>query len=338
MSKYSLILKISGKEGKRVKEKWTKSLDNLLAETEIISNFTCVPQLIAFTIKEEDNLEIINWEGEKRFLLIRKKKISDFLFTDIRILFKRKNNDEELIKTVKQKFSPSYVAYNLIPGDQLKEINFNNLGKYFATRNELIINIENIAYHQDKNLLRAYRRALRRNGKLQLIPAEKKDEERINEFLDRWCEQIEKIGHLGLGQTASNDRRLINIFLGDERIKCWLLIDKRQIIGLSFYTYHPSNPEGLAVKIILKNLRGYTKLGQYLMIEEAKKLKENGFKWALMGGNENPTQARFKEEFMKGGRRKKYYSTEVYCDKILERIFSRLPLEKRIDFLRSLWG
>ncbi|MEO0087132.1 MAG: hypothetical protein ABIK90_03525 [candidate division WOR-3 bacterium] len=146
---------------------------------------------------------------------------------------------------------PSYVAYNLIPAEELPRIPPFNL-PFFPIRNELIINVNHVASCGDHNLERAYERASRRNGPLDLVLAKRSDLKKINRFLDEWCLQVEDRGHLGPGkQTAANDRRLLDMFLGTEGTWCWLAFLGDRMVGLSFYTYHPSDPKELAVKIIL---------------------------------------------------------------------------------------
>ncbi|MEO0087133.1 MAG: hypothetical protein ABIK90_03530 [candidate division WOR-3 bacterium] len=78
----------------RLVEGWTPELDELLAQTGIISNFTCGPQLLTFGVKRErgDVLITFPWKGEQRFLLLRERKISegDLPVREDRILFHRR--------------------------------------------------------------------------------------------------------------------------------------------------------------------------------------------------------------------------------------------------------
>ncbi|MEO0087131.1 MAG: hypothetical protein ABIK90_03520 [candidate division WOR-3 bacterium] len=72
------------------------------------------------------------------------------------------------------------------------------------------------------------------------------------------------------------------------------------------------------------------------MIEEARKIKGQGFKWALTGGNEISTQAYFKEEFMEKGIRKRYFSCEAFCEPGLSQRIE--DPSRRADYLRAIWA
>lgn len=300
---------------------WTE-IDIILKESGVISNFTCIPQLFAFAVKENDHLYIAYINGSPRLILCRQRKTPEGIpVKDVRILFCRDDNDEDLISAIKNQFSPDYLAYNLIPQKKLPADCLES-----SERHELIIDLETVANLKIKNLERDHRRCQRRHPQLRYVKAKPEDKEAIIQFLDEWCQTAGR--KLEENPKAENDRRFIEMFLSDSRVNGGLVFDGSKIIGIAFHTYHPSDKGKLAVKVILKNLRGYTKLGQWLMVEEAKQLLSEGFSQALMGGDEIPSQAKFKEQFMAGGQRKVYFSYKI---------FSNPQLNFPADFLSNIW-
>jgi hypothetical protein len=315
---------------------------------------------MTFCVKKDLGDKLFIYKPSQKLIVFQKRNLSlngNFL-TNVRIfriLFSIEFLDKKLIKDIINNFNPDLVVYNLIFQRQMGRINDDCLPfwirEIIPLRNELIINIPFVADHKGR-LNRDYRKALKRQPNLKLIEAEKGDEKRIFIFLKKWSKQVEKV--LGPGQTAENDKRFVSTFLGDKRVKFWLAVegnDRDNVIGYTAYTYHPLSgsklfPHGLAVKIICKNLRKkdndkpYTKLGQWLMCTEAQKLKEEGYEEALMGGNENPTQAKFKEQFMNQGKKLTYFSKTVF---ISQRLLCFLDLNQELarsflyNLIRNIW-
>lgn len=300
-------------------------IDHVLAATGVESNFTCFPQLWTFAVKPQDKLFLCNFQGHDRLLLQRHRTATDGKpVNDVRLLFERGESDADLIEGVSQHFHPDYIAYNLIP-----EIKLPPNSQEKPLREELIISVPAVANLVEKQLARSYRRCQKKHPQLDFEEAKPEHRDKIMAFLDEWCADSSIKAHLGEKLNAENDRRFIREFLGNPKVKGGIVLDKEKIVGITFHTYHPSDPKSLAVKVICKNLRGYTKLGQYLMVEEAKQLQNEDYQEALMGGTENPTQAAFKEQFMAGGRKNSYYSCEVYRDSAL--------LNLPVNYLRDLW-
>lgn len=315
-------------------EDW-EGMDTVLAATGVESNFTCFPQLWAFAIKEpakdfpdrSTKLYLSEFQDQKRIILERKRRIGERSVSDVRILFTRTSDDDQLLEVLRNHFQPQYIAYNLIPKDQLPKDCQN-----FATRNELILNVNSVANLEDLDLKQRYEACVSEH-KLSLEQVKPEDETRIFHFLDSWCKKPgRQLGkRLGITVTAENDRKFIRDFLKDPRIKGWLVInDKGKVVGISFYTYHPSAPKDLAVVPILKNHRGFIGLGQWFEVEVVRQLQKEGYTWALFGGTEVETQTDFKRQFIKvGGRENTYHSCEIYKDE-------SIPWPE--NYLRDIWG
>lgn len=228
-------------------------------------------------------------------------------------------DDEKFIEAIKAHFQPQYVAYNLIPQKphDLTDI---------ALREDLIIDVDTVVDLRDSRIRADFNKCKRLHPNLQYRPAEITDKERIEKFLDEWGLMASE--KFGVKITAENDRRFLELFLGTDKIKGGIVFDGDRVIGIAFHTFHTSKP-ALAVNVILKNLRGYNRLGEWLTVQHARQLKEEGFLQALIGGTEVESQAHFKRKFMRGGVKNTYYSVKIYST---PNIF--LPE----NFLRDFWA
>lgn len=286
----------------------------ILSKSGVISNFTCFPQFYSFVKKTTSKIFIAHFNDEKRLIVCKANPV-----VDIRIMFNKKKSDKILIRNLKDKYNPKYIAYNLISNTPRK-------GRKHSCRSELVMNVNCIAGMKDTKLSNAYRRCVRKHPNLKYVSLENKCGSLINRFLDEWC--LTAGAKLHQNTDAENDRNLIRQYLCKSVLKGGLAIDGNKIVGLAIHTYHPSDRNNLATKTILKNLRGYSKLGQWLVIEEAKQLKAEGYSYALMGGDEVQSQKHFKYQFMQSGKVYKYFSYEVYRE-------AGLTLHK--NYLRDIW-
>jgi hypothetical protein len=279
---------------KQVLPKNKNEVEDFLKLTGIVSNFSSWHQLWAF-IGSKPTCTLYLWGDQKKKSLILKKE-RDFI--DIRLLFETASQDSPIIKQIKRRFRPQYIASNLI---QQKPKNS------FTKREDLIIDCHTIARLKDKKIKKKYLANIRNHPRLKLIDAKEIQKQKITDFLNAWSRMASI--KFGKNITCANDRKFIQFFLGKRKVWGRVVLDKEtnDVIGIFFFTYHPSSDD-LAVSIIKKNLRGYTQLGILMEVEECRLALKQGFKKLLIGGTEIESQAKFKRQLLKNGQVNTYYS------------------------------
>lgn len=298
-----------------IREGHKEEVEVMLEKFGVISNFTCWHQLwVILGAKKNNKLYFVDLDGKKRLLLHRKRE-----FEEIRILFERGQKDELLIKEIKKLFPKvKYIAYNLL----LERLGW----KSEALREDLILDVKTVSCLRDNKVRNHYRVFTRRHPNLVFLPADLSHKEKIFEFLDKWGEVVGKKS--GQEMKCENDRRFLDMYLEKKEFWGGVVFDADRIVGICFWTYHPSNRDNLAVGLIMKNLRGYRSFGQWLEIMECRQALWQGFKKLLIGGTEVESQANFKRQFLLKGEIKKYYSYEIWKDK---------KVVVGENFLRDIW-
>lgn len=299
-------------------------INEKLRKIGILSNFTCFPQLYVYLSQPGAKLFLVSLiDGSERLILHRKN--GDI--SDVRILFEKTGNDNELIELLKIKFSPDYLAYNIIPATPVK------LGddEAAAIRNDLIIDVKTVAELADLNLRRDFDKCQKNHPNLVYREVGQDDREAIDAFFKEWSLQT--------SHATENARRFIENYLGKDQARGSAVFDENKIVGLCFHSPHPVD-HLVATNIILQNLRGYHRLGEWLSVKHAEQLQNEGYKKALIGGTEAPSKTHFKNKFMLNGSINTFYSEEVFKNRSV--LFSEnnlrdiwLPLETYNQLLQS---
>lgn len=287
-------------------------VDKILASSGVISNFTCFEQLFAYLDKPTNNLYVATVDEKQRIILHRNAE-----FSDVRIFFK-KDEDEELLSEIKRRFAPQYIGYNLIK-DVPESDNF-------AVRNELILDINSVAELENPRLRREYNRSRRAHSHIYFRAASRADQAIIQDFLQRWHQrESEKIG-----KEVSDEKiqHYIDLFLGSRNAEIGLVIDGSRVIGITSGSQHPSDSQ-LGVSTFSMVDRGYTQLGVFTKVEQARSFQEKGFSKMLIGGTEGESKTKFKMRFMQNGSKNTYYSEEVYKDE---------KIDVDPNYLRDFWA
>jgi len=293
---------------KKISQDDKNATEPILKATGVISNFTCFEQLYAFLAKPSNHLYLANLGGQRRIILERATQQGG----DIRVLFSNPAEDGLFIDAIKGYFRPAYLAYNLIQHPPET--------KGAARRDDLVIDVKTVANMEDPLTRVDYKKCQR------LHPNLKYRSFLVRDFLDEWCNMAsEKFGYK---VTGENDRRFLDLFAGQEGVGGGVAYNGDKIVGISFHVSHPSDPK-LAVNIVLKNLRGYQRLGEWLTVEHTKQLQRGGFEKALIGGTEVESQAQFKRKFLKNGSVNTFGSQKIYSNE---------GFQERENYLRDFWA
>lgn len=331
-----------------------KRLNKILWESKVITNFTCLPQLMTFLVKENsetgesNSLYIAKSNGEnerlvlKRHAQVKDQQGSETYIDDMRILFTKEEDDTKLIEAIKKTFKPSYIAYHFV-----KDIP-EGITDY-VVREDLESDISTVASYENSIQImeetghpsqhmsemdtpsNEYAKFKKDNPNVQYIVAQPEHYGEIEGFLAEWC--VEAKNRMGKIQTGDNDRRLIRSYLGSDQVEGGLVMDGDRIIGMEFHAPHPSDPEHTSVAIIRKNLRkplhkSYG-IGAFLAIERAKHLKDQGIQKIIVGGTEINTQAIFKRKYLQNGATHTSNAYAVYDDG---------SFHHDTNFLRDIWA
>ncbi len=288
-------------------------LDKFLARTGIISNFSTSEQLLSFVASDINKVFLVHHKGQTRCVV--KKETNQGI--DLRILFTKTDQDAELIEGLQTEYKPIYMAYNLIPTAE-KPIDS-------QSREDLVLDVATIAGPKDSKTARPkysktaqeeYNRFRNKHvipsgdpPKVRFQKYEPSDKPAVEQFLHQWS----KMASTKFSQNirAENDRNFLEMFASQANVTGGVVYDGNKVIGICFHFPHPTDPK-LAVNIIFKNLRGYSKLGEWMTVEHFRQIQEEGYTRAVIGGTENPSQAEFKRRFSLNGSANHFNSEKIY--------------------------
>jgi hypothetical protein len=326
----------TAKGGETQKQPATIEIEDILKESGVVSNFSCVPQIMAYLVKgnketgEQNSLHLAEFNGDQRILLKRQCLVKDLegndtLITDVRILFQEGESDDVLVQEIHNQMHPSYIAYHFVPEKPEKES--------YVVREDLESDVDTVASYAEsqqgdkKHPSKEYALFKKEHPHITYVQATPKHYEEIEFFLTEWCDTAYQ--RTQAISDAQNDRNLIDRYLQSDEVIGGLIMEGDKVIGIEFHSPHPANPQEIAVGLVRKNLRTFNGIGNFLTIERAKALKAQGFKKILTGGTENETQKKFKQKFQTDGQTHQSYAYEVYNDG---------TFQEPQSYLRDIWS
>ncbi len=259
-----------GNEGHEVIECFLKT-------KKVSSIFFCSPFTIQTWLNTEiKELYLASFRNEKILLVydIKRKK-------DVRFLLEYPS--DEFMRSVIEYFDAKYIGVNELhhipphienPHDQC---------------DDYLVDVATVEGMFDGMVRREYNRCVRRHPRIFFKEVENSDRVAIKLFLEKWL--YTRTDEQNKFSRISNELYFIDSYLDNPQAYGGVVYDGDQIVALTFFVQ--SMIEGVALSTTSKVLRGYTKLGTYLSVEQAKMLKKKGFNKVNIGKMNNEFKRKF---------------------------------------------
>ncbi len=295
------------------KEDWSR-IDNYFKRNKNLSLFACFPIIQVFLNSHDKKTYLINFKGRDRLVFFRDKR-----FKDIRILFDQHDEDKEFMEILKDK--TDHLGYSFtenLPNESL--LNFEE--REFFLNVDKVVSMKGSAF---KGVRKNYNSFLKKHSSLNIVDVKKDDIERVKTFLHKWEDELNKEYNLKL--KIHNELLLVNNFLGNNKISGTLILDKNDVVGMELCILSPSDNK-YGFSILNKCLRGYSGLGTFLKVNQARRLLNEDVEFLNCGVAVGKNLNHFKKKFMEGG---KYHNRYHYSIRAKE----NLILENKD--LKKLW-
>lgn len=253
-----------------------------IVKTVPVSFFSSSISLNTFLNHDLLSLWIAERKDEKRIISYRERPGG--FGRDARILFYKKDNDDELIKTINDVFKPEIIVYNLLQEPISSEL----------INQELIIDISKIVSLEDKNIRNKFKSFERKYPSVFIKEYNhKEDHQKVSFFLEKW--KNTRSSNQNSFARIENDLFFLNNYGSNKAANGIIICDNDAIIGVGFFIEQTPTT---CIGIINKILRGYSQLGVFTFVSRAKLMKEKGFIEANIGSVNDD----FKKTFLSNGR------------------------------------
>ncbi len=207
----------------------------------------------------------------------------------------------EIIDHVKKEFKVPYVSLNYTKSEYPELV-----GRRMISEREMIRDVKTVAHLDDPKIKKEYARTVKENS-FYFEEWKPNFAQEVFDFLAVWkTVRTEKQNQFAL---TENDRRFVELYASDKRIYGGVARDMEThaVIGITF----GCADHGIkGIGLFNKCLRGYTNLGTFLVVENARLAKKRGIEKLYVGHINNE----FKLKFKRGATIFNDWSYELVCE------------------------